>query len=148
MSGRARLNEIEDAFRHDGTGRAGMLRESIDIARRALARAEKAEVEAKNTRTLYDALLDERARSFAMLAKVVGKVGCTEYQAEVDLEIASRIEAIKAEVESLRRACDAAHKALLSYQFGNRSPDLAEEVAAVCIAALRGEEAKDDKASG
>jgi len=67
------------------------------------ARAEKAEAEAKNTRTLYDALLDERARSFAMLAKVVGKVGCTEYQAEVDLEIASRIEAIKADAARLRR---------------------------------------------
>jgi len=67
------------------------------------ARAEKAEAEAKNTRTLYDALLDERARSFAMLATVVGKVGCTEYQAEVDLEIASRIEAIKAEVERLKK---------------------------------------------
>ena len=82
-----------------------LVREHVDAQRcpPLEARAEKAEAEAKNTRTLYDALLDERARSFAMLATVVGKVGCTEYQAEVDLEIASRIEAIKADAARLRR---------------------------------------------
>ena len=43
-------------------------------------------------------LQDERAASFKMLSEVVGGVACTEYQAEVDLEIAGRIKSIQAQL--------------------------------------------------
>ena len=52
--------------------------------------------ERDDARSEVERIKDERAKSLAMLAEHVGGVGCTEYQAEVDLEIASRIDTIKA----------------------------------------------------
>lgn len=45
---------------------------------------------------------DERAASFDMLKRTVGKCGLTAYQPEVDLEINARIEQIKYERDQLR----------------------------------------------
>jgi len=50
----------------------------------------------------YERLRNERAESFARLQAAVGKCGLTPFQAEADLEIESRIEAIKADRDHLR----------------------------------------------
>ena len=55
---------------------------------------------------------DERAASFAMLSRAVGRVGLTEYQAEVDLEIESRIRAIIHERETVKSHVAALREAL------------------------------------
>jgi hypothetical protein len=68
------------------------------------AEAEKHANEARRWRDAWQTVSDERAKSFAALARAVGGVGMTEYQPEVDMEIEARILAIKAEVERLRIA--------------------------------------------
>ena len=54
----------------------------------------------------YERLRNERAESFARLQAAVGKCGLTPFQAEADLEIESRIEAIKADRDRLRKALE------------------------------------------
>ncbi len=72
-----------------------VIQQAIDEGRAEFQAEVKALTQAVNT------VQDERAASFKMLAEKVGGVGLTEYQAEVDLEIAGRIEALKAKVKRL-----------------------------------------------
>lgn len=62
----------------------------------------ESKVESERWKRQHDIVTDERAGSFAMLSKAIGGVGMTEYQAEVDIEIESRILGLIHERDSLR----------------------------------------------
>lgn len=71
--------------------------QAIEIANAAERRAQAAE-------RSYNVIAQERAQSFEMLATAVGGVGCTPYQAEVDIEIVGRIRALKAHASRMEDA--------------------------------------------
>lgn len=101
---RQRTEQAEEAVRF--AARTGAT--SIDLLQEQLAaeRAarEKAEAEAERWKRRWQTVTDERAGSFDMFKRILGGVGCTAYQAEIDLEIAGRIGAIKNQLDWIQRA--------------------------------------------
>lgn len=75
---------------------------SADFAKKLIEERNEAIYQSERAWKSVQRVQDERAASFAMLSKTVGKVGMTEYQPEVDLEIDARIQQIKFEKEELR----------------------------------------------
>lgn len=71
---------------------------------KAHAEIEKLQEDCNKWKQQWQTVDDERARSFARLAKAVGGCSLTEYQPEIDLEIEAAIKALRANKARLTNA--------------------------------------------